>query len=48
LVNIGIVVVAADIGLSAGGVITQATLIAFGIAAAWLLVSIAYYFVKRK
>jgi amino acid transporter len=48
LVNIGIVVVAADIGLSAGGVITQATLIAFGIAAAWLLVSVAYYFVKRK
>jgi basic amino acid/polyamine antiporter, APA family len=48
LVNIGIVVVAADIGLSAGGVITQATMIAFGIAVAWLLVSVAYYFVKRK
>jgi basic amino acid/polyamine antiporter, APA family len=48
LVNIGIVVVAADIGLSAGGIITQATMIAFGIAGAWLLVSVAYYFVKRK
>jgi APA family basic amino acid/polyamine antiporter len=48
LVNIGIVVVAAEIGLRAGGVITQATMIAFGIALAWLLVSVAYYFVKRK
>ena len=48
LVNIGIVVAVARIGLSAGGIITQASMIAFGIAGAWLLVSVAYYFVKRK
>jgi basic amino acid/polyamine antiporter, APA family len=47
-INIGIVVAAATIGLNAGGVITQATMIAFGIAAAWLLISIAYYFFNRK
>lgn len=48
LVNIGIVVAATIIGLGAGGVITQASVIAWGIAIAWLLVSAAYYFVKRK
>jgi APA family basic amino acid/polyamine antiporter len=48
LVNIGIVIAAASIGLSAGGIITQASMIAFGIAGAWLLASVAYYFVKRK
>ena len=48
LVNIGIVVAAAGIGLGAGGVITQASMIAFGIAGVWLVVSVAYYFVKRK
>jgi amino acid transporter len=48
LVNIGIVVAAAGIGLNAGGIITQASMIAFGLAAAWFLVSVAYYFVKRK
>jgi len=48
LVNIGIVVAAAKIGLGAGGIITQASLIAFGLAGAWLIVSVAYYFVKRK
>jgi amino acid transporter len=47
-VNLGIVIAAAYIGLGAGGVITQASLIAFGIAAAWFLVSVAYYFIKRK
>jgi amino acid transporter len=47
LVNIGIVVAAANIGLKAGGVVTQASMIAFGIAAAWLLISIVYYFRKR-
>jgi APA family basic amino acid/polyamine antiporter len=47
-INIGIVVAAANIGLNAGGLITQATTIAFGIAAAWLLISIAYYFFNRK
>jgi basic amino acid/polyamine antiporter, APA family len=48
LVNIGIVLAAGSIGLGAGGIITQASMIAFGIAAAWLLASVAYYFVKRK
>jgi amino acid transporter len=48
VVNIGIVAAAAKIGLGAGGIITQASMIAFGIAGAWLLVSVAYYFVKRK
>jgi len=48
LVNLGIVISAAYIGLGAGGVITQASLIAFGIASAWFLVSVAYYFIKRK
>src|SRR5512138_106144 len=48
LVNVGIVVAATSIGLGAGGVITQASRIAWGIAIVWLLVSVAYYFVKRK
>ncbi|MFN8411352.1 MAG: APC family permease [Anaerolineales bacterium] len=47
-VNIGIVVMAARIGFSSGGVITQASQIAAGIAAAWLVVSVAYYFVNRR
>ncbi|MEP6895141.1 MAG: hypothetical protein ABI986_05985, partial [Chloroflexota bacterium] len=48
LVNIVIVVSAAGIGLTAGGVITQATVIAFGLAGVWLLVNVGYYFVRRK
>jgi basic amino acid/polyamine antiporter, APA family len=48
LINVGIVIAAGTIGLDAGGVITQATLIALGIAAVWLLVSIAYYFFNRR
>lgn len=48
LVNVGIVVAATSVGLGAGGVITQASRIAWGIAIVWLLVSVAYYFVKRK
>jgi APA family basic amino acid/polyamine antiporter len=48
LINVGIVVAAAKIGLEAGGLITQATMIALGIAGVWLLFSIAYYFLKRK
>jgi APA family basic amino acid/polyamine antiporter len=48
LVNIGIVVAAAWIGLSAGGITAQASTVALGIAGTWLLVSVAYYFVKRK
>jgi basic amino acid/polyamine antiporter, APA family len=47
-VNVGIVIGAASIGLSAGGVITQACLVALGIAGVWLVVSVAYYFVKKK
>jgi amino acid transporter len=48
LVNVGIVVAAGDIGLHAGGVVAQASMIAAGIAGAWLLVSFAYYFFKLK
>jgi len=48
LVNLGIVIAAGYIGLGAGGIITQASLIALGIAGAWFLVSVAYYFIKRK
>ncbi|HQV63898.1 MAG TPA: APC family permease [Anaerolineales bacterium] len=47
-VNIGLVVTAGKIGLAAGGIITQASMIALGIAAAWFVVSVAFYFVKRK
>ncbi len=47
-INIAIVIAAAKIGLTAGGVITQASLIALGIAIAWLVVSIAYYFVNHR
>jgi len=47
LINIGLVVAAATIGIRAGGVITQASMIALGLAIVWLLVSVAYYFVKR-
>ena len=47
-VNIGIVVAAGKIGLAAGGIITQASMIALGIAAAWFVVSVAFYFVKHK
>ena len=46
--NIGIIIAAAGIGFNTGGVIAQASLVAFGLAGAWLLVSVAYYFVKRK
>ncbi len=48
LINVGIVVAAVRIGLLAGGVITQASTIAFGLAALWLIASVAYYFVKRR
>jgi basic amino acid/polyamine antiporter, APA family len=48
LVNIGLVVAAARIGLAAEGLIREATIIAFGFAAAWLVASVAYYVVKRK
>jgi amino acid transporter len=47
-INIGIVVAATSIGLGAGGVIAQASMVAWGIAIVWLLASVAYYFVKRK
>lgn len=48
LINVGVVIAAAVIGLSATGVMAQATAIALGLAGAWLLVSVAYYFVRRK
>jgi amino acid transporter len=48
LVNVGIIVVATNIGFRAGGVIIQASRIAWGIAIIWLLVSAAYYFAKRQ
>lgn len=48
VINIGIVVAAADLGFGAGGVVTQACFVAAGIAGVWLVVNMAYYFVKRK
>jgi basic amino acid/polyamine antiporter, APA family len=48
LINVGIVVAAVRIGLGAGGVITQASMIALGLAIVWLIASVAYYFVKRR
>src|SRR5258706_6033009 len=48
LANMGIAIATAAIGLGAGGLITQASLIALGIAGVWLILSIAYYFVKRR
>ncbi|MBK9925261.1 MAG: APC family permease [Anaerolineales bacterium] len=48
LVNIGIVVAALGIGLSAGGITAQASTVALSIAGIWLLINIAYYFVKQK
>jgi amino acid transporter len=47
-VNLGIIFLATQIGLAAGGVTTEATMIALGIAGVWFLVSISYYFFKRK
>jgi APA family basic amino acid/polyamine antiporter len=47
-VNIGILIAAALIGLGAGGLIAQASTIALGIAGVWLLLSVAYYFVKPR
>ena len=48
LVNVGTVGLAAKIGFSAGGLITQASFIAWGVAGAWFVVSILYYFFRRK
>jgi amino acid transporter len=48
VINIGILVAAAVIGLGAGGVITQASIIAFGLAGVWLLLSLVYYFAKPR
>lgn len=47
-VNVGVVFGAIAVGLRYGGVITQASLIALGIAGVWLAVSVAYYFVRRR
>ncbi len=48
LVNLGTVILAAKIGFSAGGIITQASWVAWSIAGAWFLVSAVYYVVKQK
>lgn len=48
VINIGILVSAAVVGLSAGGVITQASLTAFGIAGLWLILSVVYYFARPR
>jgi APA family basic amino acid/polyamine antiporter len=48
VINIGLLVAAAVIGLGAGGVITQASMIAFGIAGVWLLLSLTYYFARPR
>ena len=47
VINLGIVIAVAMIGLSAGGIISQASLIAFGLAGFWLVVSVAYYSARR-
>jgi len=46
--NVGIVIGATKVGLSYGGVITQASIIALALAGAWLVVNVAYFFVKRR
>ena len=46
--NLSIVIATAFVGLTAGGVISQASMIAFSLAALWLIVSIAYYFFRRN
>ena len=48
IVNVGIVLGAMGVGLRVGGVITQASIIALGIAGIWLAVNAAYYFVMRR
>jgi amino acid transporter len=48
LVNLGIVIATAFIGLGAGGIIAQASLIAFVLAAVWLVISVAYYIIKPR
>jgi len=48
LINLGIIAAMTIIGLSAGGIVTQASQIALGLAGLWLIVSISYYFIKRK
>jgi amino acid transporter len=48
LVNVGIVIAAVVAGLDAGGVTTQASLIALGLAGLWLVVSLAYYLIQHK
>jgi len=48
LINVGIVVAATIVGLEVGGVVKQASMVAWGIAIAWLAVSVAYYFVRKN
>lgn len=47
IANVGIAVAMAVVGLSMGGILTQASLLAFGLAAVWLVASIASYAFKR-
>jgi hypothetical protein len=47
-VNAGLIAAAGLIGLRAGGVITQASMVAFGLAALWLLLNSVYYIFRRK
>jgi len=48
IANLGIVIATAVVGLGAGGVVSQASMIAFSLAAVWLVISIAYYFFRRN
>jgi amino acid transporter len=48
LVNAGLIAAAGLIGLRAGGVITEASMIAFSLAALWLLLNGVYYIFRRK
>jgi basic amino acid/polyamine antiporter, APA family len=48
VVNIGMVIAVASIGLTSGGDVMKASLVALGIAAFWLIVSAAYYLFSRS
>jgi basic amino acid/polyamine antiporter, APA family len=47
IVNLGTLAVVSGIGLGAGGELRLASLIALGIASFWLVLSLAYYLLKR-
>ena len=48
IANLSIIIATAFVGLTTGGVISQASMIAFSLAALWLIVSIAYYFFRQN